>query len=216
MTITHRNKATNTSSSFYAREPVVNRPPHAVSNLSIRVPETVHTINSYSALDSDKDSTSDSDKDLNNNLDSEKEFTWNDAKSDSDDDMPPLVDSDSLSNETADNDSDEDMPPLVDPDDLSNETVDNDSDDDSDEDTRVSEQEEDFVSVKSSDEEESEDDIIVNHKQYRRVRTDKRCKDGIPPAITWAFFFFALAQFMQLVFLICKNVPHRHCISDRF
>jgi hypothetical protein len=80
----------------------------------------------------------------------------------------------------------------------------------------VSEQDEDFVSDKTSDEETSDDDIIVAHTQYRRVRTNKKCKDGIPYAIQLAFFFFALAQFMQLVFLVCKSVPHRHCISDPF
>ena len=95
-------------------------------------------------------------------------------------------------------------------------TSDNTSDETSDENTYVSEQDEDFVSDKTSDEETSDDDIIVAHTQYRRVRTNKKCKDGIPYAIQLAFFFFALAQFMQLVFLVCKSVPHRHCISDPF
>jgi hypothetical protein len=179
MTITHRNKAANGGRSYASVA-------STVPNLSIRVPEPVHTTNAYSVLDSNKNS----DNDSSTTGSSEVEFTWKDTVSNSDDDMPPLVDPEYTSNET--------------------------SDELSDEDARVSEQEEDFVSVKSSDEEESDDDIIVNHKQYRRVRTNKRCKDGVPPAITWAFFFFALAQFMQLVFLICKNVPHRHCISDPF
>jgi hypothetical protein len=190
MTIVHRsnaNKATNTTSvRTYAS--VVD----TVPNLSIRVPEPVHTTNSYSVLDSNKSSDSEPDKD------SSKEFTWKDATSQED--------------EKDDSDYD-DMPPLMDDTDT---TSDNVSDETSDETTYVSEQDEDFVSDKTSDEESSDDDIIVNHKQYQRVRTDKRCNDGIPHAIQLAFFFFALAQFMQLVFLVCKSVPHRHCISDPF
>lgn len=181
MGIVHRNKATNTLNGGRSYASVVN----TVPNLSIRVPEPVHTTNSYSALDSNKSSESDKD--------SEKEYTWKDATSQEDD-------------------SDyDDMPPLIDASDVSDA-----SDETSDETTYVSEQDEDFVSDKTSDEDTSDDDIIVSNKQYQRVRTNKRCKDGIPPAITWAFFFFALAQFMQLVFLVCKSVPHRHCISDPF
>jgi hypothetical protein len=206
MTIVHRNKvnkATNTA----------NAAP--IPNLSVRLPEPVHTTNSYSALDSNKSAVSDSVSDSTSEevVDKVSEYTWKDAvseKSDSDyDDMPPLIDeavqtSDEASTQTSDESND-----------VSNDVSDE-SDETSDENTYISEQDEDFVSDKTSDEESSEDDIIVAHAQYRRVRTDKRCKDGIPYAIQLAFFFFALAQFMQLVFLICKSVPHRHCISDPF
>jgi len=178
MTIVHRNKATNTSNPERSYVSVVN----TVPNVSVHLPEPVHTSNTYSTLSSDSDKNSDKDSDK----DSTKEFTWKDA-------VPDTDDSDY-----------DDMPPLID------------ASDASDEDVYVSEQDEDFVSDKTSDEETSDDDIIVNHKQYHRVRTNKRCNDGIPHAISLAFFFFALAQFMQLVFLICKSVPHRHCISDPF
>ena len=206
MTIVHRNKVTN-----------VNKTGNVtVESLSVRLPEEVPTANSYSALDSNKSAVSDSVSDSTPDKVSETEYTWKDAvseKNDSDsdyDDMPELVD------------SDDDMPPLIDENnevvqsDESEQTSDNTSDETSDENTYVSEQDEDFVSDKTSDEETSDDDIIVAHTQYRRVRSNKKCKDGIPYAIQLAFFFFALAQFMQLVFLVCKSVPHRHCISDPF
>lgn len=214
MTIVHKNKVTNVNKTGNV----------AVENLSVRLPEEVPTANSYSALDSNKSTVSDS---VSDSTPEETEYTWKDAVSeksnstnDSDyDDMPALVD---CSNDS----TDDDMPPLIDEnnelvqsDESSDQTQDNtsdESDETSDENTYVSEQDEDFVSEKTSDEETSDDDIIVAHTQYRRVRTNKKCKDGIPYAIQLAFFFFALAQFMQLVFLVCKSVPHRHCISDPF
>lgn len=213
MTIVHRNKANKATNT-------VNAAP--IPNLSVRLPEPVHTTNSYSALDSNKSAVSDSVSDSTSEevVDKVSEYTWKDAvseangsDSDSDyDDMPPLIDENDEVVQTSDEASTQTSDESNDASDESDET----SDETSDENTYVSEQGEDFVSDKTSDEESSDDDIIVAHTQYRRVRTDKRCKDGIPYAIQLAFFFFALAQFMQLVFLVCKSVPHRHCISDPF
>ena len=198
MTIVHRNNANKANKATNTANVV------PVPNVSVRLPEPVHTTNSYSALDSNKSDVSDEVVDQV----SDKEYTWSDSTNDSDyDDMPPLIDENDEVVQTSDESTDTS--------DASDETSDE-SDETSDENTYVSEQGEDFVSDKTSDEESSDDDIIVAHTQYRRVHTNKRCKDGVPYAIQLAFFFFALAQFMQLVFLVCKSVPHRHCISDPF
>lgn len=86
-----------------------------------------------------------------------------------------------------------DMPALID------ESNANDPNDASDEYSESNESE------NSSD---SDQEIIVNHTRYQRVR--KSCKDGLPCPITFFFRLWAIAMFMQFMLYIC-NVTNDKC-----
>jgi len=153
-----------------------------IPTLSIRIPEPIVTHNSYSTLNDTvtSDSSMDSDK-----------YTWNSPESsdsvESDtDDMPPLIESNDANdaNDASDEYSDtdySDMPPLM---------------ESNDSESSISE---------SSD---SDQEIIVNHTRYQRVR--KSCKDSLPCPITFFFRLWAIAMFMQFMLYIC-NVTNDRC-----
>lgn len=153
----------------------------SIPTLSIRIPEPIATHNSYSTLNDTvtSDSSMDSDK-----------YTWNSPESDSVEsdtdysDMPPLIDANDT-NDASDEYSDtdySDMPPLI-------ESNDSESD-------------------KSNESSDSDQEIIVNHTRYQRVR--KSCKDGLPCPITFFFRLWAIAMFMQFMLYIC-NVTNDKC-----
>ena len=65
-------------------------------------------------------------------------------------------------------------------------------------------------SVMDSSSDTSQDEVIVNHKQYRRVR-QPWCKDGVPCAVTSLAALLAFAYFMQFVFYMCGLVNDDCC-----
>jgi hypothetical protein len=54
---------------------------------------------------------------------------------------------------------------------------------------------------------DSDQEIIVNHTRYQRVR--KSCKDSLPCPITFSFTLWAIAMFMQFIFQICGLVNEK-------
>jgi hypothetical protein len=189
MTLVHRHNAkskeqTTTSDTNQSAFRTVTRSyaqALSIPTLSIRIPEPIATHNSYSTLNDTvtSDSSMDSDK-----------YTWNSPESsdsvESDtDDMPPLIESNDANdaNDASDEYSDtdySDMPPLI---------------ESNDSESSISE---------SSD---SDQEIIVNHTRYQRVR--KSCKDSLPCPITFFFRLWAIAMFMQFVLHICSVTNDR-------
>lgn len=146
----------------------------SISALSIGIPESIMMHNSYSTLNDIITSSSN---------DSDK-YTWkSDESSDSlesntDNDMSVLNDvndGNDASDELSDTDY-SDMPPLID----------------------------ESCESHSSESTDSDQEIIVNHTRYQRVR--KPCKDHLPCAITVSFTLWTIAMFMQLVFQLCAIV----------
>jgi hypothetical protein len=187
MTLVHRHIAkskepTNTSNTNHSAFRTVTRSyaqALSIPTLSIRVPEPIATHNSYSMLNDSV--TSDS------SMDSDK-YTWNSPESSDSvesgtDDMPQLIESNDANdaNDASDEYSDtdySDMPPLIE----SNDSESNTSD--------------------------SDQEIIVNHTRYQRVR--KSCKDSLPCPITCSFTLWAIAIFMQFIFYLC-NLTNDRC-----
>jgi hypothetical protein len=149
----------------------------SIPALSIHVPEPIMMHNSYSTLNDIITSSSN---------DSDK-YTWkSDESSDSlesntDNDMSVLNDANDAndaSDELSDTDY-SDMPPLID----------------------------ESCESQSSESTDSDQEIIVNHTRYQRVR--KPCSDNLPCAITVSFTLWTIAMFMQLIFQLCGLVNNK-------
>jgi len=65
-------------------------------------------------------------------------------------------------------------------------------------------------SAEESTSNSSQDELIVNHKHYRRVR-QPWCKDGIPCFVTSISALLGFAYFMQFVFYMCGLVNDDCC-----
>jgi hypothetical protein len=64
--------------------------------------------------------------------------------------------------------------------------------------------------IESNSESESSDfdqEIIVNHTRYQRVR--KSCKDSLPCPITFSFTLWVIAMFMQFMLHMCSLTNNR-------
>ena len=118
---------------------------------------------------------------LNNTVTSDSsidsdEYTWksDSVESNTDDSDRPQNESHDGGDEYSDTDY-SDMPPLI-------ELNENESSD-------------------NSNQSDSDQEIIVNHTRYQRVR--KSCKDHLPCPITYSFTLWAIAIFMQCIFQLC-------------
>ena len=65
-------------------------------------------------------------------------------------------------------------------------------------------------SAEDSTSESVEEELVVNHKHYRRVH-QPWCKDGVPCIVTSIAVFLGIAYFMQFVFYMCGLVNDDCC-----
>lgn len=87
----------------------------------------------------------------------------------------------------------------------------NNMDDDVDNDNAEESVEESSDNTDNSDESNtSEEEIIINHRRYQRVR-QPWCRDGVPCAVTSVATLLAFAYFMQFVFYMCGLVSDDCC-----
>ena len=115
---------------------------------------------------------------LNDTITSDSSIDSDSVESNTDSDMAPRNESNDGGDEYSDTDY-SDMPPLIESNESEN--VNNISD--------------------NSNQSDSDQEIIVNHTRYQRVR--KSCKDHLPCPITYSFTLWAIAIFMQCIFQLC-------------
>lgn len=113
---------------------------------------------------------------LNDTITSDSSIDSDSVESNTDGDMPPRNESNDGGDEYSDTDY-SDMPPLI-------ESNENENSDNSNQNTS-----------------DSDEEIIMNHTRYQRVR--KSCKDHLPCPITYSFTLWAIAIFMQCIFQLC-------------